>query len=283
VSRRIQELYGRDTRDLTANWSSLAADAVCPFTGKRCAKFRKSAPGITIGTCIVGPGLFQRPLMICPHRMLEKRRIFADAVHLLTVHEPGNDLHVVSEYSIPGGSVDYMLVSARKGKAVDFVGIEIQTLDTTGTVWPARERFMQSVGVPADEVAVRATSPFGVNWKMSAKTILVQLHHKLATFEHVNRKLVLALQDDLLNYMRGEFSFGHLCSPASAGDPLHFHAYTIDDVGSRLEISLSERVSTDEAGMARALGLLATPNVELVEVLAGLQAKLNDSNRIALA
>jgi hypothetical protein len=37
-----------------------------------------------------------------------------------------------------------------------------------------------------------------MNWKMTAKTILVQMHHKVETFEHINKKMVLVIQDVLL-------------------------------------------------------------------------------------
>ena len=30
-----------------------------------------------------------------------------------------------------------------------------------------------------------STKKFGINWKMTSKTILVQLHHKISTFEHL--------------------------------------------------------------------------------------------------
>ena len=49
---------------------------------------------------------------------------------------------------------------------------------------------------------VECRDSFGMNWKMTAKTILVQLHHKVDTFENLNRKLVLVLQQPLLDYMR---------------------------------------------------------------------------------
>ena len=59
----------------------------------------------------------------------------------------GMNCTVVPEVSIPGGSVDYFLVSVKDEKVRDFVAIEFQTLDTTGTVWPERQRFLASVGV----------------------------------------------------------------------------------------------------------------------------------------
>jgi len=86
-----------------------------------------------IGTCTVNYGKENRPIIICPHRLLERRQIFTDCIHLLTLHEPGNEFHIVP-VSIPGGSVDYFLASAHRRKVKDFVGIELQTLDTTGTV-----------------------------------------------------------------------------------------------------------------------------------------------------
>ncbi len=78
------------------------------------------------------------PVVICPFRLLQRRQIFVDSLHLLGMHEPGNELHIIPEVAVPGGSVDYFLVSARLRKVMDFVGIEVQALDTTGTVWPAR-------------------------------------------------------------------------------------------------------------------------------------------------
>ena len=106
-------------------------------------------------------------------------------MHLLTLHEPGNELHIVPELSIPGGSIDYFLVSAKKGSVKDFVGIELQTLDTTGTVWPERQRFLKAQGMRVQKRDTDSPKPFGMNWKMTAKTTMIQLHHKVETFEHL--------------------------------------------------------------------------------------------------
>jgi len=85
--------------------------------------------------------------VICPTRLIERGQVFTDCIHLLTAHEPGDELHLVPEVAIPGGSVDYFLLSARSGKVKDFVGIEIQALDTTGTVWPERQRLLRRLGL----------------------------------------------------------------------------------------------------------------------------------------
>ena len=145
---------------------------------------------------------------------------------------------------------------------VDFVGIELQTMDTTGTVWPARQAFLAEVGALQAGDDLPDSKPYGFNWKMTAKTILMQMHHKLGTFEHVNRRLVLALQTPLLNYMQREFNFGHLSSPPSMSDSLHFHAYSLEPSSAeRMSLELHARVSTHNEGMAQALGLNADTNV----------------------
>src|SRR5205085_3458321 len=122
---------------------------------------------------------------------------------------PGNELRIVPELAVPGGSIDYCLVSVRDGKPRDFVGIELQTLDTTGTVWPERQRFLRRHKVRVKREHAASAKLFGMNWKMTAKTILVQLNHKIATFEHLWKRLVLVMEVCLLDYMRSEFAFRH--------------------------------------------------------------------------
>ena len=176
--------------------------------------------------------------------------------------------------------MDYFLVSVAKGKVRDFVGIELQTLDTTGTVWPERQRLVRDLGLPRADDAEHSSSSFGMNWKMTAKTILMQMHHKVQTFEHVNRKLVLIVQDCLLTYMQREFSFSHLNSPALLGDPMHLHAYAMEQVdgGPDLKLSLATRLSTDADGIASSLGLQAEARVELQQIVDALQEKISPAS-----
>lgn len=113
-----------------------------------------------------------------------------------------------------------------------------------------------------------------MNWKMTAKTILVQLHHKIQTFEGVNRHLVLVVQDRLLDYMIKEFSFGHLNEPRTS-DPMHFHAYSLapeKNEGHRLQ--LAKRLSTDTDGIAKCLGLQSEAKVDLDVILRSIEQKI---------
>lgn len=137
---------------------------------------------------------------------------------------------------------------------------------------------IKKLGVPRTDDGENSDKSFGMNWKMTAKTILVQMHHKAQTFEHVHKKLVLVIQDKLLAYMTREFKFDHLCNPASIGDSIHMHAYRMDlQPDQSFKLSMQSRLSTDTDGIATCLGLQAEARVELEQILNALQAKLSPS------
>lgn len=189
-------------------------------------------------------------------------------------------LHVVREFTVPGGSVDYVLASVKAGRVLDFVGVELQGLDTTGTVWPERQRFLASCGIQVDSRDSDSSKSFGINWKMNAKTILIQLHHKLKTFECLHKYLVLVIQDHLSEYMCSEFAFGHV-GKAVAKDRMHIHAYSLlanRDQGYQLE--LTGQTSTDSKGIEQCLGLNSDGNVALDDIVHSLESKLSQRTRM---
>lgn len=279
---KVVELFGQSVSKPEVDWNAVVVGQQCVYAGKKCYKIRKSDPSTAIGSCTVLYGKDPAPIIICPNRLLERRQIFTDCLHLLTLHEPGNELHIVSEVAIPGGSVDYFLVSVKSSKVKDFVGIELQTLDTTGTVWPERQRLLRTLGVTRTDDGETSDKSFGMNWKMTAKTILVQMHHKIQTFEHVNKKLVLVVQDKLLDYMGREFKFDHLHNPAAIGDSMHLHAYRMKGQADQsYKLVMQSRLSTDTDGIGLCLGLQAEARVELEQIMQTLQAKLSATTLFA--
>jgi Restriction endonuclease NotI len=275
---KVVDLFGQSVVKPGLDWQTIVNEQQCAYTNKKCYKIRKSEPDIAIGSCTVLYGRELEPIVICPIRLIERRQIFTDCFHLLTTHEPGNELHIVSEVSIPGGNVDYFLVSAKDNKVMDFVGIEIQTLDTTGTVWPERQRLLRELKVPRNDNGEVSDKSFGMNWKMTAKTIMVQIHHKIHTFEHVNKKLVLVVQDKLLNYMSREFKFDHLHNPTRISDSMHLHSYQMNEqVDKSYKLTMHSRLSTDADGIGICLGLQVEARVELEQIVKALQSKISTS------
>jgi len=141
-------------------------------------------------------------------------------------------------------------------------------------VWPERQRFLIAAGVlPADTSVERKR--FGMNWKMTAKTILVQMSHKVAAFAHVNRHLVLVSQSQLLGYMRSNFSFDHYADPADTADTFHIHAYSLRLDRDRLSLRLAERISTDAAGVELSLRRRSECGIGERSLLDALSAKVS--------
>lgn len=272
---KVRELFGVHTKRGGLDWGKILREQTCPYTAAKCFKVRKSNPAVSIGICAVNYSKHDN-VMICPNRLLERKQIFTDCIHLLAFHEPGNELHLIPEATVPGVSVDYFLLSVCKGKAVDFVGVELQTLDTTGSLWSERASFILEKGLPVGSEDLRAKT-FGMNWKMSAKTILMQMHHKIGTFENLGRHLVLVVQDCFRDYMAREFSFSHM-RQARQGDSFHMHSYSLNETGGNaLRIQLSGRTSTDSDGIALCLGLKADAKVELEALIKHLESKVSEA------
>ena len=104
---KISEFFGLNCKDESLDFEAAMNTQICPYTQRVCTKMRKSDPDIKIGTCSVQ--YQHQDVIICPYRLLEHNQIFIDCLHLLTMHEPGNELYLVPEVQIPGGHVDYFL------------------------------------------------------------------------------------------------------------------------------------------------------------------------------
>ncbi len=275
---KVTEFFGIYTaRDETAAYRAAVENQICPFTNNVCVKMRKSTPEIKIGTCSVK--YQSKDIIICPFRLLEHHQIFIDCLHLLTLHEPGNELYLIPEVQIPGGHVDYFMVSAKDGKVKDFEGIELQTLDTTGTVWPDRQKLLYEKGIEVPQDDLDDSRSYAMNWKMTLKTILVQMHHKSEVFESMNKHFILIIQEPLLRKMKNDFDFSSI-KGVRLGDPVHFHSYDFKEKDNQMHLELKTRLSTDSAGVAKCLGLNVKKRVGLEDLIRVLEPKLTEDHRL---
>ncbi|MGA2387165.1 MAG: NotI family restriction endonuclease [Candidatus Bathyarchaeia archaeon] len=264
------EFYGIQVSKPT-DWAKVLRFELCPFLNKKCVKQRKSNPQQTIGACTIG---FKDdlPLIICPHRFLQHNKIFVDSVPLLA---KGEKYFVLPEISMPGGNIDYFVISEVKGDIIDYLGLEIQGLDTTGSggIWAAREDLKK--GEFGDNYS------YGINWKMSAKTILIQMHHKGQAFESLGKKLVLVTQKSFFDYMTREFRTRHL-HEAVGEDAIQFQIYDCIQLEGCFELVLTTRKSTDVIGMEEMLKLGREPTISEEEVVRRIKAKMGSAIKLQL-
>lgn len=268
--KRPVEFYGTPSAS-KANWRRILTEQQCPFLGRKCIKQRKSDPSQTIGACIIQHQ--DTPLVICPKRFLQGNQIFLDCIPLLNAR--GAQFYIVPEVAMPGGSIDYFVLARKGGRIVDFVGVEIQSLDTvsSGGIWGARvDLFDRRLG---------DTYSYGINWKMSAKTILIQLHHKAESFELLGKKFVLILQREFSDYIGRAFQAAHF-RPANDADAVHFHSYDCVELNGTYRLVLAERRSTNVTGVERLLKLGTGAQILHDEVIRRIEAKMPNAVRLVV-
>lgn len=124
-----------------------------------------------IGACTVKYS--NKNYIICPKRFLQELIIFKDIISIIKDEiKIWKNIYIIKEINIKGlGRVDYMLFD---NDTEDFIGIEINALDTTGSL---------------------LDGSFGINTWHSAKLMLIQIIAKGSFFEAYGKKYFWIIQD----------------------------------------------------------------------------------------
>lgn len=277
---QICELFGLLISDCgSAQIRQALQTQACPYrNGKICYKVRKSNANQAIGTCSLIFDSISQPAMICPEPFAGQKRIFIDCLPILNQALLGSNLYLIPEVRTPVGRIDYVLAAERNGEVIDFAGIEIQSLDTCGSIWAERNKLLASLGLLPEtskrkDADQKQTKGCAVNWKMSSKTILSQIMQKSQLFSSMNKKLVLVCQTPLYDYMKVNFDFS-LVKNCRDEDVLHFHVYDYlpDQLGMKL--LLHTTCSTDLDGIRTILGHHPESSISLEQMKASLQSRL---------
>jgi len=194
MSLSIFEFFGFSPADHSEAALAFRKTFDCPFVGGQCIKrFRRS--GIISGACTVKP-VTTGPVICCPNRMYADgyrvlldvaRAAFGPEVRLCRTHADakgdGCDVYVFGkrwgkELRLPsrgiGGRyfVDWILALVDQSHELqDFVAIELQTMDTTGS-YEAEVQAYYHNEKPA------GLSQAGINWENVSKRILPQIIYK---------------------------------------------------------------------------------------------------------
>lgn len=192
---RIVEWFGHDVADGSLVAAADRTNQFCPFIGATCTKTFND--GTISGVCSVQQ-TNAVPIVICPNRLYANGYSFlTDVAEMafgpgMTVIHPsqrsvvahngkqvvafgkrfGKELRLPSSRGTQAYFVDWILAKLDfNGDLSEFVAIEVQTIDTTGTYRPQVELLMQRVREPG---ASRA----GLNWENVNKRILPQIIFK---------------------------------------------------------------------------------------------------------
>lgn len=193
----IWEFFGHRATDTSDASLEAAATHTCPFIGEKCEK--TLSDGLIAGACSISP-MRSKAVICCPIRLYaDDYRILKD----VALDAFGRDYELVSgpravgearaagerrvavfgkrwggELRVPkkdgkgGFWVDWILALIDEGgRLIEFVAVEVQSIDTTGNYRNGREALLSG---QREEVKTTA----GFNWENVNKRILPQLIYK---------------------------------------------------------------------------------------------------------
>lgn len=191
----LVEVFGYAPDDLSKESRSLWNIGGCPFVNKACTKINHDQT-ITYGTCSVTSPYGD--IVICPNRLYAGnyrtlRRVSDDAfgdVPFLLFDEYIEKRGIVNECVVALGknsgkevqigrhlSMDWVLARIVDAQLVEYVGIEIQSIDITGNYRDAWHGYknLPNTNISIDKIP---SSSHGLNWANVHKRLIPQLIRK---------------------------------------------------------------------------------------------------------
>lgn len=192
-SKDLVELFGYAPDDTSPVARNLWVLEACPFIGSACTKLNHDKT-VTYGTCSVDAP--DGPCIICPNRLYQDdyaalRRIAKEAfgkVDYLSFNEyvkrrPSAPDCVVALGQRSGKevklgkqlSMDWVLARVKAGRLIEYVGVEVQSIDITGNY---RDAFHAYKSLKPGAKATIPASEHGLNWANVHKRLIPQIIRK---------------------------------------------------------------------------------------------------------
>ena len=282
----LVEVFGYAPDDTTTQCRSLWQLSACPFMNKPCTKANHDGT-IIYGTCSVTSPFGD--CVICPNRLYENNYAALRAI----AHEAfDKDLQfLMYEQFIPlrekakncvvalgqnsgkevrigtSLSMDWVLARIQKGKLVEYVGVEVQSIDITGNY---RDSWHSYKNI-SKKTSVIPSSKHGMNWANVHKRLIPQIIRKGTIYSRssvVKSGLYFVVPD--IVYRKFEEIIGHDIPLLEKGgkDVLTIHTYELSSFkkhGEQRTLLLKRKIrfSLDEFSQR----FVAGPNLPNCELL----------------
>jgi len=200
-SEIICEILGQPAEEMT---NPVNEEYSCPFRNSTCTKRSHSFTG-PFPVCSVfrqRKGEECTPIIVCPRR-LYAADIYNDVIHHVWLGDkPNNPIRVHEIKMGKVGNVDMVIADLTddKKRVKNFVSIELQAVDITGTYEPAYTAIV--LNKQLDE---RPTYSF--NYKNVQKRFISQLIDKGFFHHHWGTKIVAVVQDVIYDNLKERINF----------------------------------------------------------------------------
>ncbi len=193
MASRIIEFFGYNPEDRSPAAVAARQNLQCPFLGRQCVK--TLSDGLISGACALKP-MNAGPVICCPIRLYANnyeilrdvaRVSFGPVIPLVSgnaITEQtgecvavfgkgwGKELRLPTRGKSGAYFVDWVLAHiGAAGELINFVAVEVQSIDTTGNYRLERETYLKEEAFPGRSTA-------GFNWENVNKRILPQIIYK---------------------------------------------------------------------------------------------------------
>lgn len=224
----------------------------CPFTKKRCVKAASATP---LPVCSVFRG--GRQVIICPKRLLE-RDVIDDVIDSCWTAAAPVHKAIASEVQLGDfGNVDFVVADVDGSNVENFISVEAQAVDVTGSYRPAYDALV------AGAMLTRAPT-FNLNWDNVYKRYVTQLIRKGFYHHHWDTKMVALMQDDVYKYIYNKFPFLTTTDVGDQSVNIVFLIYKIVGSGP-YHLVVDRAVGTSHANLSQAALYAKAPDRSVFE------------------
>ena len=136
-------------RPVERGFDPAAHDYRCPFIGRRCTKRSTSLGSEPYPVCSIRRRIAGelKQVCVCPKRFYSVD-LMADVIDKCWPGNPPSNPMIASEVRMAGfGNVDFVIADIGQGEEVtEFLSVEVQAIDITGSVMPAYEALREVRG-----------------------------------------------------------------------------------------------------------------------------------------
>jgi hypothetical protein len=188
IFRSLIEVFGHAPNDVTSKARKFWGLNACPFMGRACTKFDHTNT-ICYGTCSVSNT--GQDVIICPNRLYANNfetirhvseDVFGELPFMLFDEYLKKESSVLNcvvalgqnsgrEVKLSKMSMDWVLAHIKNGKLMEYVGIEVQSIDITGN-------YRDAWYAARDKKPVIPPSAHGLNWANVHKRLMPQIIRK---------------------------------------------------------------------------------------------------------
>lgn len=169
----------------------------CPFIDSQCTKRSTKLGKEPYPVCSIRRNINGAPkqICVCPKRFYEVD-FLTDVIGHCWPGDPPANPQIANEVMMRGfGNVDFVIADVGNGGEIkQFLSVELQAIDITGSVMPAYEALRAG-----KDMARRPT--YGLNWSNVYKRYITQLIRKGYFHHHWGTKIVAVMQDAVYQYV----------------------------------------------------------------------------------